>query len=395
MSKLLDDLASPGPTGPQHQPSRKAYPDGWQPRSEVDDTDGGFVVSTPAPASAPQSHAEILETFGLKVEDWTVERVRRSRWQKFDGEWLESQRISILPRRATEAARVDMDKLTEEIAGYEPDLLYVNADGGSFVAPMGDLQIGKVDGGGTAATVQRVLAEQSRGLSSFLRFNIRDKVRFEQVVLPQLGDCVEGVNSQGGSLVKRTDLGLTEMVRVYRRLLWNQVKMYAEHSRVLVPAIGGNHGQAIRINNSDASWGSDNWDLEAASAVQDAVLENPELRDRVSFLFPERDSLTVAFEASGTVVGLAHGHQFKGGWNKWWSGQASGRTPVGDADVLLAGHLHHLHVQDFGGHRLFVQVPALDGGSEWFAGMTGERSRSRSITFWVRDGRVYDLDNVL
>lgn len=396
-SELLQQLIAAGPTGTL-QAKRRSYPDNWQPRAEIDEQDGGYVVSTPQPATeAPRSHAELLSEFGLSEDDWSVERVRQSRWQSASGEWLESKRLSLLPKRLATASRVDLDKLCQEIAGFEAPLhgFMPNASGATFVHAFGDTQIGKVDGGGTERTVRRVLDEVARGVRRYELLEEQGR-SFDEVVIPQLGDCIEGVNSQGGALVKRTDLGLSEMVRVYRRLLWTMVKKYAEMGveRILVPVAPGNHDQAIRISNQDASWASDSWAVEAASAVQDAI-EQTELKDRVRFLFPERDKLTVAFETSGTVIGLAHGHQFKGGWQKWWAGQASGRTDVGDADLLMAGHLHHLHVQDFGGNRLFLQIPALDGGSQWFSSMTGENSRSRSVTFWTKDRGVYDLDPVL
>lgn len=393
MTDVLREIAAAGPTGPQHTPGRKAYPDGWQPRMEVDDTDGGFVVSSPQPvADATDSdHTAVLAEFGLDPARWSVERVRRSRWQRWDGEWLESVRLSILPARVTAAARVDLDALCRDIARFRPrSKTAVNPERGSFVAPLGDTQVGKVDGGGTTAAVPRILAEIEHGAQ---RFRLLDRRHhFTQVILPQLGDCIEGTVSQGGAIVGRTDLGLTEMVRVYRRLLWAQVRAYSTAPRVLVPVVPGNHDETTR---NPMTTNTDSWAIEAASAVQDAVQENPDLRDRVRFVFPEHDELTITIDASGTVLGMAHGHQFGRDPLKWWNEQAGGRSAIGDADVLLSGHFHHLRVQDHGGRRLWVQVPALDGGSTWFRHRHGQDSPSRAVTFWTEGGRVFDLDPVL
>lgn len=390
----LADTIAPGPTGPQHTPARKAYPDGWQPRMEVDDTDGGFVVSKPQPvAQATDSdHAATLAEFGLDPAAWSIERVRRSRWQRYDGEWLESARLHIVPARATAAAKVDLDALCRDIGKWRPRTTNSGTTGtGSFVAPLGDTQIGKVDGGGTTAAVPRILAEIERGATRYRHINRRS--HFAQVILPQLGDCIEGTVSQGGAIVGRTDLGLTEMVRVYRRLLWAQVRTYATLApKVLVPVVPGNHDEARRVPMTTHT---DSWAIEAASAVMDAIRENPDLRDRVNFVFPEHDELTITIDATGTTLGMAHGHQFGRDPLRWWSEQAGGRSPIGDADVLLSGHFHHLRVQDHGGRRLWVQVPALDGGSTWFRHRHGQDSPSRAVTFWTENGRVYDLDPVL
>lgn len=389
-------MIAAGPTGPQHSPGRKSYPDGWQPRSEVDDVDGGFVVSKPMPAGENVGdYAAVLDEFGLNPAQWTVERVRRSRWQRYDGEWLESVRLNILPIGASAAARADVDALVRDIGKFRPRAVRTQSvQSGAFVAPVGDTQIGKIDGGGTAAAVPRILGEIERGAQRYR--TLARNGRVGDVFLPQVGDCIEGLVSQGGALAKRTDLGLTEMVRVYRRLLWAQVRTYAAIApRVLVAVVPGNHDEAHRVADKMATTYTDSWAIEAASAVQDAVLENPELSERVRFIFPEDDELTVTVDVAGTVIGLAHGHQFGRDPLRWWSDQSGGRQPVGDADVLLAGHLHHLRVQDHGGGRLFVQIPALDGGSTWFRHRTGNASPSRSVTFWTEGGRVYDLDPVL
>lgn len=390
----LDDLLAPGPTGPQYQPSRKPYPDGWQPRMEVDDTDGGYVVSKPEPGKAdvPIDHRAVLEEFGLDPSQWSVERVRRSQWQRYDGEWLHAVRLSVLPVSAVEATRVDMDALTREIKRWRPPrAARVTSGMGSFVAPMGDTQIGKIDGGGTTAAVDRCLAEIGR---TYRRFEVLHKrYRFEQAVLPHVGDCIEGNVSQKGAVVGRTDIGISEQTRVYRRLMTREIFTYAATApKILVPIVPGNHDETQR---KVFTTHTDSWAIEAASAVQDAMLENPDLRDRVRFVFPERDELTVAVDVSGTILGLAHGHQIPKDWERWWDAQAGGRQPIGDADILLVGHLHHLRVHDHGKDRLYIQIPAWDGGSNTYRHASGQASRSRAVSFWTLDGNVHDLDPVL
>ncbi|WP_372594893.1 hypothetical protein, partial [Actinotalea sp.] len=308
-----------------------------------------------------------------------------------DGEWLESARLSIVPIHATHGARIDLDALIRDIARWKPKAAAKVTSESAFVAPMGDTQVGKIEGGGTEAAVPRILNEIERGAQRY-RMLARNG-RVGDAVLPQLGDCIEGNVSQKGGVVGRTDLGITEQVRVYRRLLWAQVRTYANLApRVLVPVVPGNHDETTRFPLTTYT---DSWAIEAASAVQDAVAENPEMADRVRFLFPEHDELTVTVDVAGTVLGLAHGHQFRGGYEKWWAGQSAGRQPIGDADVLLAGHLHHLRVQDYGGGRLFLQVPSLDGGSNWFRHTNGADTPSRAVTFRTEGGRVFDLDPVL
>ena len=61
-------------------------------------------------------------------------------------------------------------------------------------------------------------------------------------------------------------------------------------------------------------------------------------------MIPEND-LWLTLDVSGTIVGLAHGHQFRTGGRyshqkavAWLSGQAFGMTDMGDSDILISGH---------------------------------------------------------
>jgi len=397
MGRLSDALAAPGPIVNNVQAARKTYPDGWQPRSDVDDTTGGFVVSKPFSPDHQPEHGDVLDEFGLSPAQWHVTSVRRSRWQKYDGDWLESVRISIVPAKAVRSDQADLDALTGMIGKWRPTKTAgaAHTDFAGFVAPSGDTQIGKPDGDGTEGTIARFLSEVDRTVAR-LRNDLPRKAIAPDVTLPWLGDCIEGVNSQGGRLTMRLELTPTEQVRVFRRLLWAQIRAFAPHTeRILIPVLPGNHDQAHRVGDQMATFHDDSWAIDGASAVMDGVNENPDLADRVRFVFPGHDELCVTLDVNGTTMGMTHGHVFGRDPLKWWDGQAGGRSPVGDADVLLAAHSHHLRVQDHGGNRLFMQIPALDGGSTWFRHRRGAAAPSRMVSFWTEGGRVRGLDPVL
>ena len=262
---------------------------------------------------------------------------------------------------------------------------------GAFVSPVGDTQLGKVDGGGSPGVVARFGTNLDDAIARYQRHPAAT------VVLPWLGDCIEGIWSQGGSLRMRLDLAPAEQVRVYRRLMWAQVKAFARvHAGVIeVPVVPGNHDETVRTGDKMSTWYDDSWAVDGASAVADGCAENPDLADRVRFVFPQRDQLGIVREYDGLVVGMTHGHQFGRDPLKWWDQQAGGRTPLGDSDVLLAAHLHHLRLQDHGGRRLFFQIPALDGGSQWFQHRAGADAPPRLVTFRIEDGHVRNLDPVI
>lgn len=375
---LTDDLAALGNAGSDR---RDPVPsEAWRPRLEID-ADGGFLVSRPRSAADMPDAVELLAEFDLDPAAWEVVGVRRSRWQKHDGEWLEAYRASVRPVMVAKARDVDLEQLVAEVRSWRPQRGTKRHTGDlSYLVNVGDTQYGKDAGNGTPGTIARVLDGFNDTVHRFTELRKLGRP-IGTIGLPQLGDCIEGSSSQHGKVLGRSDLGVTAQVRLGRRMLMAQIKAFAPLvERLIVPVVPGNHDEPHRIVITDPT---DSWQIEVASAVQDACAENPELA-HVEFRYPDRDEQTLAVDFSGTLVGFAHGHQSRDAV-KWWHGQATGRTPVGAADVLITGHYHHFRAQQVG-PRLWLQVPAMDGGSPWFRDRTGLESPTGIVTLVVGDG---------
>ena len=84
------------------------------------------------------------------------------------------------------------------------------------------------------------------------------------------------------------------------------------------------------------------------------------------------------------MYGMAHGHQGRD-MIKWWQGQVMGNCSVAQAEILNVGHLHHYHAKSVG-TRLFVQSPAMDGGSAWFRDKSGLESHPGIVSMVVGAG---------
>jgi predicted phosphodiesterase len=198
-----------------------------------------------------------------------------------------------------------------------------------------------------------------------------------------MGDCIEGIVSQGGRITGRLDLALTSQIRLGRRVLFEWVKKFAPLTdRLIIPVVPGNHDESTRQVLTDPT---DSFQIDIVSQVLDMCRENPALQ-HVEARFPEADSSTLAVEIAGTLLGFAHGHQTRT-TVKWWEGQALGDTPVGNADILITGHYHTLKIENVG-KRLWIQIPALDGGSAWFRDRRGFDSPHGLVTLVV--GETYD-----
>lgn len=354
-------------------------PEAWRPRMELGDT-GGFLVSSPRPASEQPDASSVLAEFGLDPSAWSVVSQRRSKWQRHDGEWLESLRVNLAPVTPQDHD-VDLEQLVEQVSRWRPTGRTKPSSGElTYVAAIGDTQYGKDAGDGTEGTVQRVLHGFDSAVGRFRELRRLGRP-IGTIALPQLGDCIEGSSSQNGKVLGRSDLGVTQQVRLARRLLLAQIKAFAPLAdQIVVPVVPGNHDEPHRVVITDPA---DSWQVEVAAAVQDACSENPALA-HVQFRYPDRDEQTLAVRFGGVLVGFAHGHQSRD-LVKWWQGQATGRTPVGDADLLITGHYHHLKIEQVG-PRLWLQLPAMDGGSPWFRDKYGLEAPAGLVTLVVGDG---------
>ena len=179
---------------------------------------------------------------------------------------------------------------------------------------------------------------------------------------------------------------------IARRLLIKAIKTWAPlFKNTVVACVPGNHGENRKNGKAFTSFG-DNFDVSLFDEAQEILSENPAFK-KIKFIIPEND-LWITLDVSGTIIGLAHGHQFRTGGRyshqkavAWLSGQAFGMTDVGDSDILISGHFHHLFVVNEG-KRTLMQCPSLDGGSEWFENMTGKTSYSGTLTFSITPGKT-------
>jgi predicted phosphodiesterase len=354
----------------------KSIPEAWRPRSEIG-TEGGFIIGNPRPDGNTPGAEELLREAGLDPAEWTIVSHRRGRWQKFDGEWLESFRVNVVPASGV-GTDYDAEKLTQEINQWKPTGKVNDFEGDlTAVYAVGDTQYGKDD---TPAIVERMLKAIDESVAHHTW--LQSKYKIGQIALPQLGDCIEGMTSQKGKVMGRHDIGVSQQVQVARRVLMAQIKAMAPLAqKIIVPVVPGNHDEVQRLLVSRPE---DSWALEIVKAVEDACMENEFLKSRVEFRYPALDDSTLCINLSGTMYGMAHGHQSRD-MIKWWSGQVMGNCSVADADILNVGHLHHYHAKSVG-TRMFIQNPAMDGGSAWFRDKSGLESHPGIVSMVVGKG---------
>lgn len=385
LSEKLENLAKAGTSGSDIKSMN--IPEDWRPRMDVDDSKGGFVISKPRPSSEIPDAAGVLQEFGLDPREWTVSSMRRGKWQRYDGEFLESVRVNLVPAGNTYGQQLDAEQLIDEIKKWRPERGIKQRTGnGSFLVAPSDQQIGKkAQGKGTQQTADRLLSLTEKAVQRYDALT-KTGLNLGTITLALPGDHVEGNVSQNGRLQGQaaSDLGLTEQVRVARRLLMAQIKAFAPLAEnMIVAVVNGNHDEVTRQVAADPA---DGWNVEIAAAVQDACVENPAL-EHIQFRFPDSGHQTLVVNVCGTYLGLFHGHQGAKDPMKYLSGQAAGQTPIGMADVWISGHFHNYRTMDIGS-RFWAQCPTIDPGSEWYRDFSGMESNPGLLNMVI--GSDYD-----
>ena len=366
----------------------------WHTGIDFDPREGGEFRTAPrevnreAPEPEPEE-ADLLREFDLDPAVWEVTSARKSLWQSGD-RWLEARRVSFRKRALGPLTAEDVEDVMERYYGGSPFRPVDTSNPGRIVmVPAGDLQLGKSEGGGTAATVDRfcrITEDIALDLSSHHRLHDDSPT---VLILPWMGDCIEGTVSQRGRLLASLDIPVTAQVRVYRRLMMHQLgRLAAFADKVLIPVLPGNHDEAVREQIMPVH---DSWAIEGASAVADWCDGRPGY-EHVQFVFPEPGELGITLDVGTAehpyVISFHHGHAASApaGIIPWWTKQSHGRQHAGQADMLVTAHFHHLRVEHTGGRRTWLQIPALDGGSEWYRHRSGEDGVSGIVSVEITPG---------
>jgi predicted phosphodiesterase len=241
-----------------------------------------------------------------------------------------------------------------------------------FVFAMGDSQLGKPDGDGTEGIITAWAQSLDRAAADWTRMGK------PSVLIAGLGDHLEGNQSQGGRNFFRSDLTISEQLRVFRRMLLRTIDTFIQAPTVTVGIVNGNHDDIQRFQTTDAS---DGHATESAIAVSEALALNPERYGHVRMFVPSKDQDHLVLEVNGTNFVLIHGHQWsRGKAMEWWEKQTFNNHPAGAGHILIHGHEHEFQISSRR-DRLVITTPALESESTWFKQKYGAVGRRGVLTF--------------
>lgn len=341
-------------------------------------------------ALADTSPEEILRLFGHdpeKVEIVGTLKERHSQYWSRDLEemlWKHTYAFALRRTAATEQRDFDPEDLIKKMGlKSSPPKNTSYAQESTFVLDWADWQTGKKEGGGTPAFIERF--DKSIQMAKTRIQELRSVGRgLQELVIIGGGDMVEGCviypqQSFGIDMNRREQIRLT--VATILKGIYELAPMFKSVRLVIAP---GNHGEH-RINGNRTEI-SDNDDLLVFEMAEVAIANDPNL-NHVSFQIAESE-MSITTEIHGWVYGITHGDVFGRGSgavvNKvfnWYKTMAANRHPVGASDVLVTHHFHHEATADWG-KTLWVQNPALDGGSNYFKEALGYDAES-GMASWV------------
>ena len=370
--------------------AKKQHPKGWEPGL---DTAKGTITTAPLKkAIKPEDHRwdKYLEDLGFNPEEFEIiEPFEIRTWTANMGggetEQFYYYKAKIISKNPAVTKDYDYQSLLKEIKNSKPKAQKIKGDS-SFVVCLSDWQMGKRDGDGTKGIVDRV-EQMIPDVTARIKELRKQGVSLSNLYVFGLGDIVEGCGEHYAMQTFSIEYDLRRQKMIARRLLVKAIRTWAPmFNNVVVACVPGNHGENRKNGKSFTTFG-DNFDVSIFDEAQEIFAENNKFK-HVKFIIPEND-LWLTLDISGTIVGLAHGHQFRTGGRyshqkavSWLSGQAFGMTDMGDADILVSGHFHHLFVINEG-KRTLMQCPSVDGGSEWFENISGKNSYAGTLTFSI------------
>ena len=399
-SKKIEDYMS-SPTSPFAQRNRPTYPTGWEPGVVHDETGSTTVTTRLLPQLEDEdSWKEAVESLGVKVpEGYTIRLVEArfdpAAWHRDEDGGDAVTRPAWRYKFKVEQARsstINIEDLLDLVSKHRPNKESdIEIGTQQWILATGDWQLGKIDGDGVEGTVNRILEATDRSIERIKELR-RLKKWPGNAVLMLTGDCVEGFVSQNGGNTWRTNLTMTEQVRLYRRLVFDIVTRLAkETENLLVVAVPGNHGETVRMAGKMATRIDDSWDVDAVIAVGETLATNKEAYSHVKFVTPMKDEGAIVLDLGGTITAIAHGHQVpRGDVPRWVAEHAKNMAPVGDAHLIITGHHHHLRIQSLG-PRTWIQVPAMESESSWWKEKTGEISPPGMVSVLVGAGTWSEL----
>lgn len=371
------------------------HPAGWAPGVVWSPTKGGEIVTCVVDGmdADPAFWNLVIADWGLNPEltEIVPDSVQIRAWDMpiGGGETMRARyyKAAIRPRRnafpaedAAELDRVIMRRRTRSTPK-------VSGPGVGYVLNLSDFQIGKGEGGGTPATVERIVGALHASVARVKELRKAGR-NIVSVTIAGLGDLVEQCQGNYPSQLFTVDRTRRQQLQIARELITLAIDLHVDLAPVVqVVAVPGNHGENRGGGGKSITTVTDNDDLAVFEQVSEALVKNPDRYGHV--VFHIADGLVQMVDVEGVAIAWTHMHQGSGSGEKaveaWWRGQVMGNHPVAQAQILNTAHFHHFMCSEATG-RTIMQMPAMDGGSGWWTDKTGQHSPAGMVSYLAGAG---------
>jgi hypothetical protein len=387
--------------------NRKDYaPKGWTPGATWDGNTKTGTITTGPVDKAPEDWSDMLLHWGMDPEIYEIDgnTIQFSAYDGWGREEQDSQALSKvqyafkanlrLRSGALDENDVDLLELLELAQKRRKSKKKAVEGDTTFVVCLSDWQIGNNDGGGVDTQMDALVA-----LPDLVKKQLADlrKVgrKIDTIAIVGLGDLFENCDGFYAHQKFTVEANMRDQAKIIRRSLFNIISELAPLApKIIVTAVGGNHGENRGNGNRYFTDKADNGDVAVFEQVYDIFSGNQSgAYDHIDWRIPEAD-LAVDVDLSGYPVAFTHGHvpRPSGGamntlW-KWWEKQALGRfyPGVASSNLLITGHFHHLNVKEQL-DRTIIIAPSLTDVSDYFGDSQGVMSSPGTLTLTVdKDG---------
>lgn len=393
-------LANLAAESPDARRVRTSHPKGFEPgvRFSVDSgLPESAVISSAVEIEGEDHRAKIEEQTGLKIPAGLEVRLERLTLQT-SGDVAERwwYKYLFVPRLTVVTDEHDHLAALKAFRKNRKAVKPTHAGDSTFCISWNDWQVGKAEGGGTDALIERYTSQIETAKTRATELRKIDR-NLGRLVIIGGGDMVEGCTIFPHQMMhidadRRRQINVTTDMILYGI---DELAPLFENVTVLV--VGGNHGEH-RIRGDKVNR-TDNDDCLVFENAARAASRDDRL-GHIDFVIAQGEPAKT-ININGWVYATTHGQAFGKGAGRpeqkahnWYKGQAGGRFPAGDADVLVSHHYHHKAERDWGA-CLWIQTPANDGGSLQHTDLTGEAAEAGMLSWVVTDACRYQDAQVL
>ena len=384
MTEKLDALLAVGVDGNTldvRRGRKHTHPTGWTPGLTIG-AEQGVLVTEPL-AEAPSDWDAVLRELlpdGMDVAEFAIDggSVEVRAWDGNVGGG-EIKRFYYFKARVTRRKPVveghDLESLIAVAKKAKPRPVADKVTGRTYCVQITDLQAGQADGDGIEGMVSRAL-EIPQLVQADLKSLAKAGRPVDRLFVALTGDLVEGISGWYEMQAFSVSLDRREQVKLVRRVLTEiLIALASVGLPVHVAVVPGNHGENRQNGKAYTTLG-DNDDVAVVEQIAEAFALADKF-DHVTFTFPHKERLSLTVDVQGWIVGLTHGHVARATGSpaakllSWFKSMAASRDPIGDADLLVTGHYHHVILQQLVGDTWLLQGGALCDASAWFSQTAG------------------------